>query len=66
MADDLHAEVEAGQMVVGRVLVVRVLNEDGTMHDDVLCDDGNGEDIDMPTAVGMLAIAQHLIVCERD
>jgi hypothetical protein len=36
------------------------------MRDLVLTDDGRGEDLDLPTAVGMLAIAQHTMLCETD
>jgi hypothetical protein len=36
------------------------------MRDDVLTDDGDGDQLDMPTAVGMLAVAQHTMLCECD
>ena len=50
--------------VVGVVTVTRVLEEDGGMRDDVTTEDGRGEEIDLPTAVGMLAIAQHTLMCD--
>lgn len=50
--------------VVATVTVARVIDEDGGMRDDVTTDDGQGGEIDLPTAVGMLAVAQHTLLCE--
>lgn len=51
--------------VIGRVTVYRVLQDDGGMRDEVRSDDGHGDELDLPTAVGMLAIAQHTLLCEE-
>ena len=59
-----HPDLGEGDRIVGRVRVYRVLTEDGGMRDDVFTDDGQGDEIDMPTAVGMLAVATHSILCE--
>lgn len=50
--------------VVAIVTVSRVLDEDGGMRDDVTTDDGQGGEIDLPTVVGMLAIAQHTLLSD--
>lgn len=57
-------ELEDGDVVVGRVFIYRVLTEDGGMHDQVFTDDAHGHQLDMPTAVGMTAVAQHTLLCE--
>lgn len=49
---------------VAVVTVSRILDEDGGMRDDVATDDGQGGEIDLPTAVGMLAVAQHTLLCD--
>lgn len=56
-------ELEAGERIVGRVGVYRVLDTEGGMRDEIRSDDGSGEEVDLPTAVGMLAIAQHTLLC---
>lgn len=58
------SDLEPGDVVVGRVTVLRILRTDGGMDDVVNCDDGRDEELDMPTAVGMLAVAQHTLLCE--
>jgi hypothetical protein len=57
-------ELEDDERVVGRVVVYRIMTPDGDMRDDIRADDGYGDDLDLPTAVGMLAIAQHTMLCE--
>ena len=52
------------ERVIGRVTVLRVADEDGGMRDDVTTDDGGDGELDLPTAVGMLAIAQHTMLCD--
>lgn len=59
-------DLEPGDRIVGRISVYRVLDADGGMRDEVRSDDGNGDELDLPTAVGMLAIAQHTMLCEDD
>lgn len=53
------------ERVVGRVEVTRVVTDDGGMRDDVETGDGDGGELDLPTAVGMLAIAQHTLLCDE-
>jgi hypothetical protein len=64
MDDDLHIEIEEGGIVMGRVLVARILMPDGQMRDEIATDNGIGGEVDLPTAVGMLAIAQHTLLCD--
>lgn len=61
---DMTPDLDDGEVVVGRVFVYRILTVEGSMRDEVLTDDGRGEEVDMPTAVGMLAVAQHTMLCE--
>lgn len=62
---DLHIETEPDERIVGRILVARIVDADGGMRDDILTDDGWGDELDLPTAVGMLAIAQHTMLCDE-
>lgn len=56
-----------GEVILARVVVVRTADVDGGMRDDVTTDDGQGGEIDLPTAIGMLAIAQHsLLTADQD
>jgi hypothetical protein len=59
---DESASVDDAEVVIGRVLCVRILEEDGGMRDLVLTDDGNGEELDLPTAVGMLTIGTYVML----
>lgn len=59
---DLDAAISPGDVVIGRILLARVLEEDGTQRDIILTDDGHGEDLDLPTAVGMCAIGQYILL----
>ncbi len=52
------------ERIVGVVSVYRVIREDGCMADHVLSNDGDGGELDLPTAVGMLAIGQHALLCD--
>lgn len=56
---------QPGERIVGRISVYRVLGEDGGMRDEIRTDDGMGDELDLPTAVGMLAIAQHMMLCDE-
>lgn len=58
-------QLEHGEFIAGRVTIYRVLGVDGDMRDEVRTDDGQGSEIDLPTAVGMLAIAQHTLLCDE-
>ena len=62
----MNPELESSERIAGRVCVYRVLDADGGMRDEVRTDDGNGDELDLPTAVGMLAIAQHTLLCNED
>lgn len=64
LPDNLAPDLDDGDVVVGRVFVYRIITTDGGMRDDVRTDDGHGQEVDMPTAVGMLAIAQHTMLCD--
>lgn len=57
--------LDDGERIAGRVAVYRVLGGDGGMRDEVRTDDGQGDELDLPTAVGMLAVAQHTLLCDR-
>ena len=63
MSDD-DIELEDGELIMGRVAIYRVYDYQGVPRDEVRTDDGHGEQLDMATAVGMLAIAQHTLLCE--
>lgn len=52
------------ETVVGRIVITRVLTEDGVTIDHRNIDDGSGDELDQTTAVAMLAVAQHAILCE--
>jgi hypothetical protein len=60
----LEPELEDDERVVARVFCYRVMDEDGGMRTEVLTDDGEGGDNDV--AAAQLAVAQHVLVCERD
>ena len=55
-------EVAPDERIVGRVSTFRVVTADGGMRDEVRTDDGAGGELDLPTAVGMLAVAQHILL----
>lgn len=57
-------KVRRGERLVARVSVYRIVSEDGDMRDEVRVDDGHKDDLDVATAIGMLAIAQHTLLCE--
>lgn len=56
--------LEPGEMILGAVRVYRIADSDGGMRDEVRSDDGAGNELDLATAVGMLAIAQHTLLCD--
>lgn len=62
MSDDI--ELAEGEVIMGRVAVYRIYDYHGAARDEVRTDDGHGEQLDMATAVGMLAVAQHTMLCE--
>lgn len=57
-------DLENGDLIIGHVAVYRIIEADGTMRDLVLSDDGHGQELDLPTAVGMLAVGQHTMLCD--
>ena len=59
-------ETSDDERIVGRISVYRIVNFDGEMRDEVRTDDGIGGELDLPTAVGMLAIAQHTMLCDQE
>lgn len=61
-APALDLQLDDGDRVVARVALFRVIDADGGMRDEVVHDDGAGEDLDLITAVGMLAFAQHIVL----
>lgn len=65
MADTPQPDLEPDEMILGRVTIYRIADTDGGMRDEVMTDDGCGNEIDLPTAVGMLAIAQHTMMCDQ-
>lgn len=58
----IDPRLDDGERVIGRVFIYRIADTEGGMRDDVLTDDGDGGGLDLPTAVGMLAIAQHTLL----
>lgn len=62
--DYSELELEPGQMLVAHIALYRILREDGGMRDIILSVDGQGEELDLCTAVGMLAVAQHTLLCD--
>lgn len=63
--DPLDPDIDDDERVLGRVLIVRIADENGVMRDDVHFDDGQGNEIDIFTAVGMLSAAQHALLCDH-
>ena len=61
----LEPDLDPGDHVIGRVSVWKVIDSDGAIRTDVVCDDGDGDPVDTETAVGMLAYASHLLICDR-
>jgi hypothetical protein len=61
--DSLEPDLADGDVVIGRVVVYRITLEDGELRDEVCTDDGQGQEIDMACVVGMLAMAQHAVLC---
>jgi hypothetical protein len=61
----VSADLQPGEMVLGQVVVYRIADTDGGMRDQVLTSDGGEGELDLPTAVGMLAIAQHTLLCNE-
>lgn len=61
-----HPDLELAddEFIVGEAHVYRILQSDGQMRDAIISDDGTGEEIDLPTLVGMLAVAQHTILSD--
>lgn len=62
---NLEPDLGDGDVVIGRVIVYRIIGADGGMCDDIRTDDGQGQEVDLPTAVGMLAIGQHTLLCDQ-
>ena len=52
--------------VIAAVTVNRVLDADGEIHVIVYADDCEGGDLDRTTALGMLVIAEKVILCGGD
>jgi hypothetical protein len=60
-------DLDDNEVCVARIAVYRIIDSDGGMRDDVRCDGGDDDaELDLPTAVGMLAIAQHTLLCEDE
>ena len=59
-------ETSDDERIVGRISVYRIVSLDGDMRDEVRTDDGTGGELDLPTAVGMLAISQHTMLCDQE
>lgn len=55
-----------GERLIGRVSIYRIIGEDGAMRDEVRTDDGHKDALDLPTAIGMMAIAQHTLLWESE
>ena len=57
-------DVEEGELIAGHVHIVKVIQTDGTTRTDVYCADDS--DLSVEETVGMLAMAQHMVMCERE
>lgn len=64
MSDGHEPRLEPGEIVVGHISLWRILTNDGDMRDANVVSDGRGGNLDLVTAVGMLAIAQHTILSD--
>ncbi len=63
---DPDLELEDGELVVAQVVIYRIMGLDGSMRDAILAVDGQDDDLDLITAVGMLAVAQHTLLSDDD
>lgn len=63
-----HGSIEPAddERCVGEIVIRRIIDGDGGMRDLITVNDGDGDHLDMPTAVGMLTIASHTLICECD
>lgn len=66
MTDTPDPDLGDDEMLIGRVIAYRIIDSDGDQRDEVHTDDGHGDTLDWATAVGMLAIAEHRLVCDHD
>lgn len=57
----MEPELDQGERIVGRVFIWRILDPDGFIRDDVICDDGDDGDLDRHTALGMCTVGEHTI-----
>lgn len=58
-------DIEPDERIVGLVTVARIVDTDGGMRDEIRTEDGMDGELDLPTAVGILAIAQHTLLCDQ-
>lgn len=60
----LDEMIEDADRIVAAVLVLRVVDVEGGMRDVILTADGEGDELDVVSAVGMTAVAQHTLLSE--
>lgn len=58
--------LDDNERIVGHIEVFRIISMDGGMRDVIVTDDGNGEELDLVTAVGMLAVSQHIMLTDPE